>query len=741
MVLMLTSRDAISQQSSVDSLINVLQENPSQDTARVNVLNEVAYKLFSLDIDKTKEYAEEARDLATKLEFLKGLAESLRILGIYNYFKSNYPEALSYYQQALEVNKELGDNRIAASCLNNTAVIYYRQGNYPRALENYQKALTIMEEMGVKDRVAACLDNIAIIHSEQNSRDLAFEYFQRSLVIREEIGEINAISTSLNNIGEFYLESFDYKSARDYFERSLKLKEEAGDKSGVSSILRNIGYIYFEDGDHQSAGNYYQRSLSLSEEIGFKYGICLAHARFGELYLETNRLSRALSSSLEGLDLAVELALLDEQKELNDLLSRVYSRQANYQKAYDHHVLFKQLNDSLFNKENIKNIADLENQYQYEKEKQEILFASERQQLVLTEENNRLKYERTTVLLGLGATIFFIGVIFFAYRREKKFSHELTNRNRTINELTQFRNGLTHMIAHDMKNALDAVINLSRGEPSKKKMATVEQSGYLVLNLVNNMLDVEKFEEAKVKINKKAHPLRDLIKEAIDQVDLPRKLRDVDLVANLSSDVTIMVDREVFVRVLVNLLTNAIKYSKVGGQVSVSLEISSNDRLSLSVQDNGPGIAKENLPHVFDKYWQGEKRKSGGSASTGLGLTYCKLAIEAHGGSITVDSEEGKGSTFTITLHEFETSGTTEEPAAEIAVSGNSKLSEAESASIKDELDELKSMKVHQITQLEKILGRLDDKPINESWRNKLRAVIYDGDQEQYDEMLEEVSG
>jgi len=111
-------------------------------------------------------------------------------------------------------------------------------------------------------------------------------------------------------------------------------------------------------------------------------------------------------------------------------------------------------------------------------------------------------------------------------------------------------------------------------------------------------------------------------------------------------------DREIFRRIVINLVGNAAALSPEGGKISVSAAKSEGDEaLVVSVQDEGPGIPKEYQERIFDKFFQaGSRQQSYGKISVGLGLTFCKLAVEAHGGSIWVESEPGHGARFSFSL-------------------------------------------------------------------------------------------
>jgi two-component system sensor histidine kinase/response regulator len=115
------------------------------------------------------------------------------------------------------------------------------------------------------------------------------------------------------------------------------------------------------------------------------------------------------------------------------------------------------------------------------------------------------------------------------------------------------------------------------------------------------------------------------------------------------ASVTVVADRELVLRVVQNLLGNALKFTPSDGWIRLGIEPDEN-RVCVRVRDNGPGIPAEYRERIFEKFGQVEARANGQKHSTGLGLTFCKLAVEAHGGSIGVESEIGKGSTFWFML-------------------------------------------------------------------------------------------
>ena len=154
------------------------------------------------------------------------------------------------------------------------------------------------------------------------------------------------------------------------FEQSLEINEILEDKKSISINLLNIGDVYFYLADYPKALEYFKKSIIIKEEIGDKRGIVLAYYGIGKLYLKIRQYNKALDYTNNSLKMANNLKILKEQKDIHKQLSEIYAATKNYKKAYENHLFFKELNDSIFNEENIKKITSLEFQYKYEKEKQ-----------------------------------------------------------------------------------------------------------------------------------------------------------------------------------------------------------------------------------------------------------------------------------------------------------------------------------------------------------------------------------
>jgi len=240
-------------------------------------------------------------------------------------------------------------------------------------------------------------------------------------------------------------------------------------------------------------------------------------------------------------------------------------------------------------------------------------------------------------------------------------------------ELDNFKEAMTGMIVHDLKNPLNAIIGLSSMNPEDEMMQMVNSAGNQMLNLVLNILDVQKFENTEVKLNLNESSLWQIADEACNHVSLLIKQKKQNLINTIPAQLIVKTDSEIVVRVFVNMLTNAIKYTPSGGSIRIHQEaiilneddynlceiipdsIKSQNKYNtpiciVTVSDTGQGIPADKLHLVFEKFGQVEAKKSGNVRSTGLGMTFCKIVVEAHGGAIWITSEVGVGTNFYFSL-------------------------------------------------------------------------------------------
>ena len=225
-----------------------------------------------------------------------------------------------------------------------------------------------------------------------------------------------------------------------------------------------------------------------------------------------------------------------------------------------------------------------------------------------------------------------------------------------LHRLEKLRDDLTHMVVHDLRNPLTVIFGFldslefdedQKLSASNQTLVTLaRRSAEDLLNMIGSILDVSKMGAGEMKLRGELCDLDALLRAVIAaNRPFPGK-RTVTLDA-WKPPHTIMADVGLIRRVIQNLLSNALNYTPSGGDVHITVRPSDN-KVRIAVTDTGPGIDPKYHQRIFEKFGQVENRDN--RLGTGLGLTFCKMAIESHGGHIGVESEVGKGSTFWFAL-------------------------------------------------------------------------------------------
>ena len=243
--------------------------------------------------------------------------------------------------------------------------------------------------------------------------------------------------------------------------------------------------------------------------------------------------------------------------------------------------------------------------------------------------------------------------------REQRYTAELTESYRRLQELERLRDDLTYMIVHDLRTPLTSVLSglqtiplVGELNPIQAEMLDISvDGGETLLGMINDLLDVEKMEQESVPLTMTSQSAADLVARACVQVALLAASHALTLAHEIAPDLPPFAgDEDKLKRTLVNLIGNAIKFTPSGGTITVGAARTANGDLLFSVRDTGEGIPPDAFERIFEKFGQVENRQAGRKMSTGLGLTFCKLAVEAHGGRIWVESAPGRGSVFFFTV-------------------------------------------------------------------------------------------
>jgi signal transduction histidine kinase len=234
---------------------------------------------------------------------------------------------------------------------------------------------------------------------------------------------------------------------------------------------------------------------------------------------------------------------------------------------------------------------------------------------------------------------------------------QLEEKNKKLEELQGLRDSLTQMVVHDLKNPLTGIMGCTEllassmdGMSDKHRaiVRKIEESSMTMLKMITDMLDISRMEENKVQLRKEHFYISELFDANMNELSPMMAKNNIRACVEIEERMPPMeADKDLIHRVVANLLHNAVKHSMKNGRVWLRASYDpSIPGAQISVKDEGEGVPAEYREKIFEKFAQADLKKLGLKTDRGLGLTFCKLAVEAHGGRIWVDSEVGKGSEF-----------------------------------------------------------------------------------------------
>lgn len=244
-----------------------------------------------------------------------------------------------------------------------------------------------------------------------------------------------------------------------------------------------------------------------------------------------------------------------------------------------------------------------------------------------------------------------------AIRHADELNKKLTAAHEVAVKASQAKSQFLANMSHELRTPMNGVLSMasvlletSLDEDQKDFVQTLMQSGEAMLGLINDILDLSKIEAGFIELNEKPFSIRDLIQGVSNTVQVLAQKKKLDLQVSIADAVPMEMlgDYDRLRQVVLNLVGNAVKFTE-HGFVNVTCAVTEG-QLTVKVRDSGIGMNKETLGQIFSPFVQGDSSMTKKFEGTGLGLSICKKLIEAMNGQISVSSQEGKGSEFTVSL-------------------------------------------------------------------------------------------
>lgn len=434
LVFLLVGFHLFSQDHKADSLKQILSAT-TIDTVKVNVLNEISFHYRGNAPLEAMRYAIQAKELAEKSNFKKGLAKAYKNIGLAFYFQSKYVETLENFEKSRSIYDSIGDKQGITILLNNIGSVYYTRGSEAKALEYFLRSLKIAEELKDKNRIAPCLGSIANVYGEKRATyDKALDFYKKALVIAEEIADSNTIGSTTVGIGEIYLKKVQFDTALQrmgyldsaivYFKKSL---DAYAGTEAVAYSLNDLGQAYVLKNDYLQAVDYHNRALALATQLDNKLYVSQSLLGLGKAYEKQDNYKAALASFKKAEQISMEIVANYELKGAYEGLANAYYKTSDYLNAFKYQTLLTIIKDTIYNIESDKKLGSLQFDFDIQKKEGEINL------LTKDKEIQQQVIERQRIIrnsfMGAFITMVVFATVFFRQRnrisKEKKRSDEL----------------------------------------------------------------------------------------------------------------------------------------------------------------------------------------------------------------------------------------------------------------------------------------------------------------------------
>jgi signal transduction histidine kinase len=604
------------------------------DRKKVDSLNQLAFDQKRFDVAKALNNLFNAENLAIAGNYQKGLATTFFYeAGIYHQTGYDKKALATYYKSKL-IFQSLKDTLNMAIVNKEIATSLYASGESAEAIQLYDESLTVFTKLKDQRQIANINNSLGLVQLDQRKYDMAEASFNKALTLSIQIRHQYGEKKAYYNLGLLEEKRNNFARSEEYYLKSLAIDKLLNDKFGAALNQLQLASIHQQQGRSDASINNAKEAYSNAYMVSAYNLMKDASSRVIDVYRQKNDILRA--------------------SEWQDSLVNVLNKQIANEKEYALNFI------EVIKNQNAKNTnaeKDLEKQKQVQKE----------QLLIITV---------GTFILIIVAVLAVLALV--NYQRQRFFGKELKQKNEIIEknsasldqlnkeishqnllleEDNKTKNKLLSIISHDLRTPLvntKGVLNLvNQGmvppEEADRLLQLLETQYLGTTSLLDNLLfwikgQMDGKEDDKVKVG-----MHQLIKVLEEEHRMPLLKKKILLRNLVDRDLAIVTEKEMMRIVCRNLISNAIKFTNENGTIDITSRLGDDHCLYLAVKDNGIGMTKEAIEKVNAKQYYNTTGTSYEKGS-GFGLMLCRDLISKAGGELIVESEPGKGSTFTIRM-------------------------------------------------------------------------------------------
>jgi two-component system, NarL family, sensor kinase len=613
-----------------------------KDTNLIKSILKNSILLQRTDPDSALILASKAFNLSKKTNYKKGIGTAFMRIGSILHHKGKNDSALLYLKRSLTIRKDLKDYKAASGTCIVLSFVYDNLGITDSAFAVLYEALRLNllsnDSIDLADTYVS-LGNLEINYGNSNK---ALDYYKLAEGIALRQNNENGLSLALGGIGNYFFQIDDFTNALNYFLKKEAIDFKLNDQVLLSKTKMNIALCYEQLNETNKALSYYNQAINTYEKLNMKGDKALALFNIGSLYNNIKQADKAIPYFIEALK--ISRILNDKNRVLScyEFLSDAYAIKSNYLKAYDYHLMYSALKDSLIKTEKINSISEMQTKYETEQKEAKIK--------LLNAQNKTKLAQRNFFIAGSIVLLLSIFVLVFYYIQKNKIAKK--------NELIA-QQQISNLINEQEVKSYNAMIEGQEEERSRiatdlhDRLGSLLSTIKLLFNSLDSKIDLaqeenrnqykkanELLDESVVEVRRISHNLSTgmvisfglvtALQELTESINDSQLIKCKLLVYGMEERLEQKIEIGVY-RIIQELINNILKHAKANKIIIQINKIESS--INITVEDDGIGFD----PKLKQKY-------------SGMGLKNLEKRASQLNGSFHIDSQPGEGTISVIEI-------------------------------------------------------------------------------------------
>jgi signal transduction histidine kinase len=662
-----------SQTNEIDSLTIQLAYQ-KQDSSKVDTSLHLIKALYkSKNFKKALLYIDQTERLSKLLNHTKGIADVNYYKALIYSQKDDYYNAIDGYNKSRNYYRQLGDTLGIAKVNNSIGLIEIKRGNYSVGLENSLSAIQTFETRNLLDELSLAYNNLAEAYYNTHQVDKALEFNIKALNVREQLKDSSGIKNSTKNIAGLYSDRKEHRKAIEYYEKVLKLLNPKEDQAIRGEVLPRIGSEYLQFKDYDKAAEYLVEGLKFNRSIKNDDGILRTLNAIGELNMQQKKVKLAEIQLNEAYAIASKIDNKPELLKNYRLLKELDSTNGRFQNAFFWQSKYYDLKTELDQAKQPKIPVEtkiIKSDITDEAKNNEFnSIAKEEAEQKNEEEVKRLKTISYVLIAAFLIVSTILLLIYLKRQNTLKFNRELQEKNKQIQlqnkvfseqtknleEINKVKDRLFSIVSHDLKDSISSIkgfIDLLKEDSISREefynlVPELSENADNASSLLFNLLNWSKSQMQNLKPKPELFNIQEVFHNKMALVEQKVEQKRIVLIDESNRDF-VYADKSMIEIVVQNLITNAVKFTRVGDVITIS-NTDHDGKSLICIEDTGVGISRENVDKLFQS-GTFTTRGTNNEKGTGLGLSICKELVELNGGRIWVESTLNVGTKFYVEL-------------------------------------------------------------------------------------------